>query len=150
MSGHANMLMLLMTAALLSPAQVGAQDCAAAIRTFEHENRLSGAAPALTQPGGGTLTDTLAQSGGVVRPPDTGSGVVLAPPRTGDGMETTPAPAPRGASPEAVPQAEAGRQAQAEALLQSAREAARQGDNSACQTRLQEAQNLMERGDEPR
>jgi hypothetical protein len=149
MSGQANMLMLLMTAALLSPAQVAAQDCAAAVRTFEHENRLSGAAPTLTQPEGGTLTDTLAQSGGVVRPPDIGSGVVLAPPRTGDGMETAPAPARRGASTE-PPHAEAGRQAQAEALLQSAREATRQGDDAACQTRLQEAQSLLERRGEPR
>jgi hypothetical protein len=143
MSVNANTLLLLMTAALLAPVPASAQDCATSVKNYEQSNKLSGEAPKLDAPSTGqNLTDKLARSGGVLRPPDVGSGVVIAPPKTGDDMQTSPSPAPN--KPEAAPQAEAGKHAQAESLLQSARDAARRGDEAACQTQLQEAQRLMD------
>jgi hypothetical protein len=143
MPGNANTLLLLMAAALLSPVPASAEDCASAVKNYEQSNKLSGEAPKLDAPAAGeNLSDKLAQSGGVLRPPDVGTGVVIPAPKTGDSMETSPSPSPK--KPEAAPQAEAGKHAQAESLLQSAREAARNGDETACRTQLQEAQRLMD------
>ena len=99
----------------------------------------------------GASSESLAQSGGVIQPPDVGSARVLEPPKgTADGMNTAPAMpqqdgAPQGTVPNdgtAKPAIGAAERAQLETLLLGARNAGRQGDTAQCEERLDEAREL--------
>lgn len=91
----------------------------------------------------GTITtERLAQSGGVIAPPDTGTSMEIQPPRSDpDHMPTAPHVAP---NPPSNGGAEAGDLTAAdrvrmESLLQAARAAERQGKDEQCLERLGEA-----------
>ncbi|EWY39604.1 hypothetical protein N825_05830 [Skermanella stibiiresistens SB22] len=112
---------------------------------------LSGGAPQAGSAG----TESLAQSGGVIQPPDVGAARVVQPPNpTADGMNTAPAMprqdgAPEGAVPDASPGQSSGQprvgaaeRAKLETLLLGARNAGRQGDTAQCEERLEEARDL--------
>jgi hypothetical protein len=102
------------------------------------------ASPQATVPRSGASSESLAQSGGVIQPPDVGSARVLEPPKGGaDGMNTAPAmPQQDGAPQGTVPNTGAAQRAQLETLLLGARNAGRQGDTAECQERLEEARDL--------
>ena len=127
-----------------------AQDCLAEVERLEGALGLTGNAPRADS-GGSASSESLAQSGGVIQPPDIGAGRVVEPPNpTADGMNTAPAMpqqdgAPEGAVPggsSAQPEIGAAERAQLETLLLGARNAGRQGDMAQCVARLEEAQEL--------
>jgi hypothetical protein len=101
-------------------------------------------------PQGSAGSGDLAQSGGVIRPPDVGTGRVMEPPPgVADGMNTAPAIPPQTAGPDSGRGSEASRQslgaaeqAQMESLLTGARNAARDGDTARCVETLEEARDL--------
>jgi hypothetical protein len=112
--------------------------------------------PQATVPQRGANSESLAQSGGVIQPPEVGSGRVLEPPSgTADRMNTAPAMpqqdgAPKGGAPGSggaqggtgQPTIGAAERAQIETLLLGARNAGRQGDTAQCEERLEEARDL--------
>ena len=108
------------------------------------------ASPQATVPRSGASSESLAQSGGVIQPPDVGSARVMKPPPgAADGMNTAPAmPQQDGAPQGTVPNsgsghsASAAERAQLETLLLGARNAGRQGDTAQCEERLEEARDL--------
>ena len=109
------------------------------------------ASPQATVPRSGASSESLAQSGGVIQPPDVGSTRVLEPPKgTADGMNTAPAmPQQDGAPQGTVPNSGAKQQGfklgalgGADGRLLGARNAGRQGDTAECQERLGEARDL--------
>jgi hypothetical protein len=102
------------------------------------------ASPQATVPRSGASSESLAQSGGVIQPPDIGGTRVIEPPQGGaDGMNTAPAmPQQDGAPQGTVPNTGAAQRAQLETLLLGARNAGRQGDAAECQERLEEAREL--------
>ncbi|UEM01615.1 hypothetical protein JL101_016570 [Skermanella rosea] len=127
-----------------------ARDCLAEVDRLAGSLGLSGSAPQAGS-GGSAASESLAQSGGVIQPPDVGTGRVVEPPNpSADGMNTAPAipqqdGAPEGAvpdAPSAQPGIGAAERAQLETLLLGARNAGRQGDMAQCTERLEEAQEL--------
>jgi hypothetical protein len=110
-----------------------AQDCLAEVDAMAGE---LGLATEPAEPGdAASLSDRLAQSGGVIEPPaDAGATPVIEPPAgTSDAMPTAPAVAPDDP---------AARRDQVEGLLMAARAAAEAGDEEACEARLAEAAGL--------
>ncbi len=105
---------------------------------------------ALPSAGQKSTSDKLTASGGVIAPPSTGDlASANAPVPGGDRMQTAPAIAPQTAdsgnsktSPD-VASAEAASTAQAASLLQAARDAAKNGNESACKQRLADAVKLL-------
>jgi hypothetical protein len=105
------------------------------------------ASPQATVPRSGASSESLAQSGGVIQPPDVGSARVMTPPGTADGMNTAPAipqqdGAPQGTVPNSGSNTGNAQRAQLETLLLGARNAGRQGDTAQCEERLEEARDL--------
>ncbi len=97
---------------------------------------------------GGNLSQKLAQSGGVIAPPPTGDLSGATPPVPGgDHMQTAPAIMQQGATPldptAAAPEHSAAADTQAASLLQAARDAAKNGDEDACQQRLADARKVL-------
>ncbi|WP_158046162.1 hypothetical protein [Skermanella pratensis] len=123
------------------------QDCLAEVDRLAGSLGLSGNAPDAGNEGS-AASESLAQSGGVIRPPDIGAGRVVEPPNpSADGMNTAPAipqqdGAPEGAVPGGQPEMGAAERAQLETLLLGARNAGRQGDMAQCAERLEEAREL--------
>lgn len=111
-----------------------------------------GEAPAV---GGATLSDRLAQTGGVLTPPDMGAAAdeaVIEPPDPDRfPMPTTPdvqaePPSPTGAPPSAAQGREmqqAADRLRAESLLMAARTADEAGDADTCRERLAEARDVL-------
>jgi hypothetical protein len=96
------------------------------------------------QPAAGQTTtpDDLAQSGGVVAPPDTDSDMpVIEPPVTGDAMPTAPKVVPQPES-DSLLATEAAKKTQIQSLLTAARQAAESGDTQGCLDQLQKARAL--------
>ncbi|UEM18929.1 hypothetical protein JL100_017725 [Skermanella mucosa] len=124
-----------------------AQDCLAEVDQLAGSLGLNGSAPQAGS-GGSAGSESLAQSGGVIQPPDIGAGRVVEPPNpSADGMDTAPAiprqdGAPQGAVPGGQPEMGAAERAQVETLLLGARNAGRQGDTAQCMERLEEAREL--------
>jgi len=122
---------------------------------------LSGSTPR-DEPGSGSGSDRLAQSGGMVAPPAVGDRSVVEPPAIGSNMPTAPSINPQ-AGPQAGPQSnsrtapdsgpggsgggdglmgQAARNAQVESLVTAARSAARDGDETRCMNSLNDARRL--------
>lgn len=89
-----------------------------------------------------TLSDTLAESGGVIKPPETGGAMVVEPPRAGDSMPTMPDVKSPGAPPGSLAERATG-DARIRSLLTAARTEAQRGDTGQCMERLREAQTLV-------
>jgi hypothetical protein len=120
--------------------------------------------PQATMPQSGASSESLAQSGGVIKPPDVGTSRVLEPPSgAADGMNTAPAMPQQDGAPEGSvpggggqrgtgqPALGAAERAQLETLLLGARNAGQQGDTAQCEERLEEARALArERGADSR
>lgn len=118
---------------------------------------LSGSTPR-DEPGSGSGSDRLAQSGGMVAPPAVGDRSVVEPPAIGSNMPTAPSispqPGPQAKSRTAPdsgpggsgsgdgPMGQAARNAQVESLVTAARSAARDGDETRCMTSLNDARRL--------
>jgi len=106
-------------------------------------------------PQGNVQTEDLAQSGGVIKPPDVGAGRVMEPPNgAADGMNTAPAIPPQTAGPDGSSRGgtatrqslDAAERAQVESLLTGARNAAQEGDTARCVESLEEARDLAREG----
>jgi hypothetical protein len=146
------MSLFLAGAASISAASAQENNCLAEVDRLANSLGMKGeASPQATVPRSGASSESLAQSGGVIQPPDVGSARVLEPPKgTADGMNTAPAmPQQDGAPQGTVPNGSTGQsrmsaaeRAQLEALLLGARNAGRQGDTAECQERLEEARDL--------
>ena len=97
-----------------------------------------------------STTDKMAETGGVIRPPDTGAAVVMTPPATSDKMPTAPRiepSTPAGPASASKPiEVDAARRAQAEAMLFAARNAAQEGKQDQCFERLEQAQRIVKGG----
>lgn len=94
-----------------------------------------------------TMSDRLAQSGGVIQPPETGRTVTIQPPPgASPSMPTAPAVPPHSAEgpTQGNTETQAAETAQIESLLTAARQAAEEGDERRCQERLAEARDLMD------
>lgn len=140
--------------AMIAPSAASAQEnnCLAEVDRLASSLGMKGeASPQATVPRSGASSESLAQSGGVIQPPDVGSARVLEPPKgTADSMNTAPAMpqqdgAPQGTVPNdgtAKPAIGAAERAQLETLLLGARNAGRQGDTAQCEERLDEAREL--------
>ncbi|PWC46701.1 hypothetical protein [Azospirillum sp. TSA6c] len=122
---------------------------------------LSGSTPR-DEPGSGSGSDRLAQSGGMVAPPAVGDRSVVEPPAIGSNMPTAPSISPQSSSqagrqansrtpPDSGPggsgggdglMGQAARNAQVESLVTAARSAARDGDETRCMTSLNDARRL--------
>ncbi|GEO42405.1 hypothetical protein GGE65_002707 [Skermanella aerolata] len=131
----------------LSAFSASAQDntCLAEVDRLANSLGMKGeASPQATVPRSGASSESLAQSGGVIQPPDVGSARVMEPPNgTADGMNTAPAmPQQDGAPQGTVPGTGNAQRAQIETLLLGARNAGRQGDTAQCEERLEEARDL--------
>jgi hypothetical protein len=131
----------------LSAFSASAQDntCLAEVDRLANSLGMKGeASPQATVPRSGASSESLAQSGGVIQPPDVGSARVMEPPNgTADGMNTAPAmPQQDGAPQGTVPGTGNAQRAQIETLLLGARNAGRQGDTTQCEERLEEARDL--------
>jgi hypothetical protein len=131
------------------PAGAQENSCLAEVDRLANSLGMKGeASPQATVPRSGASSESLAQSGGVIQPPDVGSSRVMTPPPgTADGMNTAPAmPQQDGAPQGTVPNSGSGigtaQRAQLETLLLGARNAGRQGDTAQCEERLEEARDL--------
>lgn len=141
-------------------AAAAAASCDALVERFAREEGLKAAAPAppterdadisapsaVTDADRTTLTERLAESQGVIKPPPTGDPAVVVPPPTPDPMPTAPRVQPRmpsGPAPAGSVELDAATRAQAEALLLAAKAAADEGQEAQCLERLQAAQNLI-------
>jgi hypothetical protein len=139
------MSLFLAGAASISAARAQENNCLAEVDRLANSLGMKGeASPQATVPRSGASSESLAQSGGVIQPPDVGSARVLEPPKgTADGMNTAPAmPQQDGAPQGTVPNSGTAQRAQLESLLLGARNAGRQGDTAECQERLEEARKL--------
>lgn len=139
-------------AAALMPGAAAAQDCRQQVDAFAAE---MGVSTDLPKAGGeegtqddaaesGSMSDELAQSGGVIEPPETGSEMptLEPPPGAGSDMPTSPEILPDSGATPGSPEREAARQSQIQSLLVSARRAADAGEEQRCLTHLQEAKAL--------
>jgi hypothetical protein len=140
------MLLVLAASSVAVPAL--AASCGTEIEALEQQFKLSSAlpktdTPATTESRGVSPDDKMAQSGGVLAPPEGGRTAVLPPPPTGPGSTMTPpavpphtAEGPSGATGEEL---SAAKRAQVQSHLNAAREAEGRGDEKACFERLGEA-----------
>ena len=156
-------LLLGATAAMALSGAAAAATCEETVAVFARDNGLNitmperrgeqaagpTTTPATAESRGLTATDKLAETGGVIKPPETGSAMVMTPPATSDRMQTAPGiqpNTPAGSSPSAKPaEMDAAKRAQAEAMLFAARNAAQEGKQEQCFERLQQAQRLVGR-----
>lgn len=137
--------------------------CEETVARFAQENGLTAAmperppehaagpvtVPATVESRGVIGTDRLADSGGVIKPPDTGAANIITPPPTPDPMPTAPKmePAPPSASgARKAPEIGAATRAQVEAMLFAAKAAAQEGKQEQCFERLQQAEKLLQPG----
>lgn len=141
--------LVLAAATALWPGLAVAEDCAHQVERFAAELGLradlpqaradqdSTTAPAL--PSQQPRPSDLAESGGVLSPPDTGADMptLEPPPGSGANMPTAPEIAPDTGGTSASEQS--ARDAQIQALLVAARHAAKSGNNQLCLYRLQRA-----------
>lgn len=125
-----------------------ATSCGTEIEALERQFKLSSAlptpgAPATTESRGASPNDKMAQSGGVLAPPEGGRTAVIPPPPTGPGSTVTPPAVPphtaEGPSGSTGEELSAAKRAQVQAHLNAAREAEGRGDEKACFERLREA-----------
>ncbi len=148
-------------AILAGATAVAAADCTEAVDRFAQDAGLTAAmperpgehsagpttAPATSEARGGIApTDRLAESGGVIRPPDTGAPAAITPPPTPDSMPTAPQirpGTPGGGAAARSSEVDAATQAQAEAMLFAAKAAAEEGKEEQCFERLQQAKKLV-------
>lgn len=129
-------LAFLMTAA---PAAAG---CLEDVRELATEHRLSTDPPTVTpgNPPGGSRTDELARSKGVIEPPRMSDRSVIAPPAGVDpGMKTLPDLVPNAQDRAAVDRIAL------QALLTAARAQAERGEEARCREQLDEARRLLGR-----
>jgi hypothetical protein len=145
---------VLAAAALASSTPALAQTCASEIARLSQQYSLSpeapragsstARAPRSDAAPGTTTTERLAQSGGVLAPPDVGSPMAVQPPVANpDRMPTTPdvAPSPPGNSAGTDGSGlTAADRARMESLLQAAQAAERKGKPEQCLERLREAE----------
>ena len=137
---------------VITAANAQENNCLAEVDRLANSLGMKGeASPQATVPQRGASSESLAQSGGVIQPPNVSGGRVLEPPQgNADGMNTAPAMpqqdgAPQGTVPNGgtkQPALGAAERAQLETLLLGARNAGRQGDTAQCQKRLEEARDL--------
>lgn len=103
-------------------------------------------APSSGASSGTTTTERLAQSGGVLTPPDTNAPMAIQPPRSNpDRMPTAPKVTPGPGPGTDAGELTAADRTQMEALLQGARAAERQGKQEQCLERLREAEAVPRR-----
>ena len=141
----------------------GAATCGQAVERFAQDNRLTVAmperpaergagpltTPATTESRGMNPSDRLADSGGVIKPPDVASPAVITPPPTPDPMPTAPKIEPKSppaASAGNAPRIDAATRAQVEAMLFAAKAASQDGKEEQCFERLQQAEKLLQPG----
>ncbi len=146
------MSLFLAGAASITAFPAGAQEnsCLAEVDRLANSLGMKGeASPQATVPRSGASSESLAQSGGVIQPPDVGSARVMTPPPgAADGMNTAPAMPSTGrrsagnGSQQRLQTLAARQRAQLETLLLGARNAGRQGDTAQCEERLEEARDL--------
>jgi hypothetical protein len=104
-----------------------------------------------TESGSGAVTpESLADSGGVIAPPDLGGGQVITPPAHSDSnMPTAPTikpdSGPSGQTATGDAMGQAAQTAQLEALVTAAREAAERGDEAQCMNNLEQAMGVAQR-----
>lgn len=146
---------LIAIAAASLAGQAWAAGCEAEIAVLEQQYKLSAALPKTDAPAGSADTpattesrgmgpdDKLAQSGGVLAPPEGGRTAVIQPPSTGPGSTVTPPAVPphtaEGPAPAEAGELSAARRTQVQTHLNAAREASGRGDEKACFERLGEA-----------
>lgn len=167
-----NVLMAAGMAALAAAPAAAQQTCRDMVDRFAAAENLSATTPPVASPpiagdtrpgsagsavdgGGGSLSEQLGRSGGVLTPPAIGDQAVIDPPRSGtENMPTAPrltpgpgtgagssADAPTGASPDRAAQ-----RAQMESLVTAARAAAERGNEQQCMDSLSKARALTEGG----
>jgi hypothetical protein len=150
--------LVLAAASFAAPAL--AASCGSEIQTLEQQYKLSAALPKADAPAGGAETpataesrgiapdDKMAQSGGVLAPPEGGRTAVIEPPSTGPGSTpTAPSVPPHTAEgPSGAPATElsAAKRTQLQSHLNAAREADGRGDEKACFERLGEARKAIQ------
>ncbi|MGQ9369097.1 hypothetical protein [Azospirillum sp. ST 5-10] len=154
------------------PAGAAAQTCTDMVERFAAANGLSTEPPPKAPPssvaglppgtaggsgtppvadGSGVTSEELADSGGVIAPPDVGAPAVIEPPPgTLNDMPTAPAIRPDPGMAAAPPSTDtfgrAARQAQMEAMVTGALAAADEGDEARCLDTLAKAEQLAEGG----
>jgi hypothetical protein len=132
-----------------------AASCGNEIQALEQQHNLTAALPKPGAPASGAETpataesrgiapdDKLAQSGGVLAPPEGGRTAVIEPPSTGPGSTPTAPSVPphtaEGPSGSAATELSAAKRTQVQAHLNAAREADSRGDEKTCFERLGEA-----------
>ncbi len=141
---------VLLVAALSAMPAVAQATCLDDVDKLASRSHIAASLPKGTS-SGGNLSQTLAASGGVIAPPPTGDMAEATPPVPGgDSMATAPAIAPQGATPPVkgaeAPEHAAAAQTQAASLLQAARDAAKDGNETVCRQRLADAQKLLAGG----
>lgn len=110
------------------------------------ENPAAPSAPSGGAGSGTTTTERLAQSGGVLTPPDTNAPMAILPPRSNpDRMPTAPKVMPGPGPGVDTGRLTAADRAQMEGLLQGARAAERRGKQERCLERLREAEAVPRR-----
>jgi hypothetical protein len=133
-----------------------AATCTEAVERFAREHEVARAGgdgdrssmpatpPVTMETRGMAASDKLAETGGVLQPPDVGRTPVLEPPPTANTMPTAPRIEP-GPAPEVPPskvELDAATRVQVDSLLTAARQADKAGDSHRCYDRLGEAQKL--------
>jgi hypothetical protein len=146
---------LIVLAAFAISGQAVAASCGAEIAASERQFHLSSALPKADAPAGAPDTpattesrgvgpdDKMAQSGGVLAPPEGGRTAVIQPPPTGPNSTMTPPAMPphtaEGPSGSTGSELSAAKRSQVQAHLNAAREADGRGDEKACFERLGQA-----------
>jgi hypothetical protein len=147
-------------AAMSFAGQALAASCGSEIQALEQRHNLSAALPKADAPAGAPQTpataesrgiapdDKIAQSGGVLAPPEGGRTAVIEPPSTGPGSTPTAPSVPphtaEGPSGSAATDLSAAKRTQVQAHLNAAREADSRGDEKACFERLGEARKAIQ------
>jgi len=98
-------------------------------------------APPSTSPGP-TATESRAQSGGVLSPPDTAAPTAIRPPRSSGDRDASPPDAAAAAARGDGGKLPAAERARMTALLQAAQAAAREGNEQQCLEHLREAETV--------
>lgn len=145
---------LLAAVMALAPAAAAAEDCLERVEKFAAERGVSTDLPqakpdsadpaAPPSPPQSPATSELAESGGVLAPPKTGSDMpTVEPPPGGDSnMPTAPEIAPSHDGHTGSVSKQSATDAQIQALLVAARQAAEAGDHQRCHDQLQKAMTI--------
>lgn len=131
-------------ALLLLPGAAAAQDCRDQVEALADKLGLSTELPEAPSSGGAQQQQPdagdLAESGGVIEPPDTGADIPTIEPAPGQSPDMPTAPDVQPQTPGGGDNnGQSAKNAQIQSLLTAARQAAEAGNNQRCLDRLQEA-----------